>query len=71
MAHPGDVVEAPLFGARATFLETTEQTNGELLRVEVVLPPGFSGSQDAMRLGFIVSLLFARQPESQSPAKPP
>ncbi len=42
MAHPGDVVEAPLFGARATFLETTEQTNGELLRVEVVLPPGFS-----------------------------
>jgi quercetin dioxygenase-like cupin family protein len=42
MAHPGDVVEAPLFGARATFLETTEQTNGELLRVEVVLPPGFA-----------------------------
>jgi quercetin dioxygenase-like cupin family protein len=45
MAHAGDVVEAPLFGARATFLETTEQTNGELLRVEVVLPPGFSVSE--------------------------
>jgi quercetin dioxygenase-like cupin family protein len=45
MAHPGDVVEAPLFGARATFIETTEQTNGELLRVEVVLPPGFSVSE--------------------------
>jgi len=44
MAQPGDVVEAPLFGARATFLDTTEQTNGELLRVEVVLPPGFSES---------------------------
>ena len=42
MANPGDVVEAPLFGARATFLETTEQTGGALLRVEVVLPPGFS-----------------------------
>jgi hypothetical protein len=39
MAHPGDVVEAPLLGARATFLKPAEQTNGELLRVEVVLPP--------------------------------
>src|SRR5829696_2668355 len=45
MAHPGDVVEAPLLGARATFLETAEQTNGELLSVEVVLPPGFSVSE--------------------------
>jgi quercetin dioxygenase-like cupin family protein len=45
MAQPGDVVEAPLFGARATFLETAEQTGGELLRVEVVLPPGFSVSE--------------------------
>jgi quercetin dioxygenase-like cupin family protein len=45
MARPGDVVENPLFGARATFLETTEQTNGELLRVEVVLPPGFPISE--------------------------
>jgi quercetin dioxygenase-like cupin family protein len=45
MAHPGDVVEAPLFGARATFLETAEQTGGQLLRVEVMLPPGFSVSE--------------------------
>jgi len=45
MAHPGDVVEAPLLGARATFLKTTEQTNGKLLRVEVVLPPDFSVSE--------------------------
>jgi quercetin dioxygenase-like cupin family protein len=45
MAHPGDVVEAPLLGGRATFLKTTEQTNGQLLRVEVVLPPGFSVSE--------------------------
>ena len=45
MAHPGDVVEAPLLGARATFLKPAEQTNGELLRVEVVLPPGFSVSE--------------------------
>jgi quercetin dioxygenase-like cupin family protein len=45
MAQPGDVLEAPLFGARATFLETAEQTGGELLRVEVVLPPGFSVSE--------------------------
>ena len=45
MAHPGDVVEAPLLGARATFLETAKQTNGELLRVEVVLPPSFSISE--------------------------
>jgi quercetin dioxygenase-like cupin family protein len=45
MAQPGDVVEAPIFGARAIFLETAEQTVGELLRVEVVLPPGFSVSE--------------------------
>ena len=45
MAHPGDVVEASLLGARATFLQTTDQTNGELLRVVVVLPPGFSVSE--------------------------
>jgi len=42
MAHPGDVIEHPSFGARMTFLETSAQTNGDLLRVEVVLPPGFS-----------------------------
>jgi quercetin dioxygenase-like cupin family protein len=42
MARPGDIIEHPAFGARVTFLETSEQTNGDLLRVEVVLPPGFS-----------------------------
>jgi len=42
MAQPGDVIEHPSFGARMTFLETSRQTNGDLLRVEVVLPPGFS-----------------------------
>jgi quercetin dioxygenase-like cupin family protein len=42
MAHPGDVLEHPAFGVRMTFLQTTEETNGELLRVEVVLPPRFS-----------------------------
>ena len=45
MAHPGDVVEAPLLGARATFLKTNEQTNGALVRVEVILPSGFSISE--------------------------
>src|SRR5215208_48378 len=42
MARPGDVIEHPSFGARMTFIETSAQTNGDLLRVEVVLPPGFS-----------------------------
>jgi quercetin dioxygenase-like cupin family protein len=42
MAQPGDVIEHPSFGARMTFLETSGETNGDLLRVEVVLPPGFS-----------------------------
>jgi len=42
MAQPGDVVEHPSSGARLTFLETSAQTHGDLLRVEVVLPPGFS-----------------------------
>jgi hypothetical protein len=37
MAQSGDVMEHPSFGAQVTFLETSEQTNGELLRVEVVL----------------------------------
>jgi len=42
VAKPGDVIEHPSSGARITFLETSGETNGELLRVEVVLPPGFS-----------------------------
>ena len=42
MAQPGEVIEHPSFGTRIKFLQTAEQTSGELLRVEVTLPPGFS-----------------------------
>jgi quercetin dioxygenase-like cupin family protein len=42
MAKPGDVIEHPSFGVRMTFLQTSGETNGDLLRVEVILPPGFS-----------------------------
>lgn len=42
MAHRGDVIENPVTGERITFLETSEDTGGELLRFEYVLPPGFS-----------------------------
>ena len=42
MAQPGDVIEHPSLGARMIFLKTSGETNGELLRVEVLLPPGFS-----------------------------
>jgi len=42
MAKSGDVIEHRAFGVRITFLRTSAETNGELLRVEVVLPPGFS-----------------------------
>jgi quercetin dioxygenase-like cupin family protein len=42
MASRGDVVENPITGERVTFLETAGETNGELLRFEYVLPPGFS-----------------------------
>lgn len=42
MARRGDVVENPLTGERVTFLDTREETNGELSRFEYVLPPRFS-----------------------------
>ena len=42
MAQPGDILDNPSLGAQVTFLETSETTNGDLLRVEVVLPPHFS-----------------------------
>jgi quercetin dioxygenase-like cupin family protein len=42
MAHPGDVLEHQAFGVRMTFLQTAEETNGQLMRVEVVLPAKFS-----------------------------
>lgn len=41
MAEPGDVIDHPSFGAEIKFLQTSRQTNGELLRVEVTLPPRF------------------------------
>src|SRR5215210_2705907 len=42
MARRGEVVENPITGERITFLETTGDTGGELLRFEYVLPPRFS-----------------------------
>jgi quercetin dioxygenase-like cupin family protein len=42
MAHPGDVLAHPAFGVQIRFLATSEQTNGSLLRAEVLLPPHFS-----------------------------
>lgn len=42
MARPGDVIAHPAFGVQIRFLATAEQTNGELLRVEVDLPPHFA-----------------------------
>ena len=45
MAKAGDIIENPVTGERITFLKTTQETNGELLRFEDVLPPGFSISE--------------------------
>jgi quercetin dioxygenase-like cupin family protein len=42
MASQGDVIENPITGEKVNFLETSEDTNGELLRFEYVLPPRFS-----------------------------
>lgn len=42
MSRRGAVVENPITGERITFLETSEDTNGERSRFEYVLPPGFS-----------------------------
>jgi quercetin dioxygenase-like cupin family protein len=42
MAKAGDLIENPATGERITFLQTTHETNGELLRFEYVLPPGFT-----------------------------
>jgi quercetin dioxygenase-like cupin family protein len=41
MAHPGEVVAHPA-GLRITFRETADQTNGDRLCLDVVMPPGFS-----------------------------
>jgi quercetin dioxygenase-like cupin family protein len=45
VAKAGDIIENPVTGERITFLKTTQETNGELLRFEDVLPPGFSISE--------------------------
>jgi quercetin dioxygenase-like cupin family protein len=42
VAKAGDVIENPDTRERITFLKTTQETNGELLRFEDVLPPGFT-----------------------------
>jgi mannose-6-phosphate isomerase-like protein (cupin superfamily) len=42
MVNRGDVIENLLTGEKVIFLETSEDTNGELLRFEYVLPPRFS-----------------------------
>lgn len=42
MAKAGDTIENPFSGERITFLRTAADTDGELLRFEYVLPPGFS-----------------------------
>jgi quercetin dioxygenase-like cupin family protein len=42
VAKAGDLIENPATGERITFLNTTQETNGELLRFEYVLPPGFT-----------------------------
>jgi quercetin dioxygenase-like cupin family protein len=42
MARAGDVIENPMTGERITFLETTGETNGELLRFEYVVQPRWS-----------------------------
>ena len=45
MAKAGDVIENPITGERIIFLKTTQETNGDLLRFEYVLPPGFTISE--------------------------
>ena len=41
MAKAGDVIENPITGERITFLKTTRETTGELLRFEYAVPPRF------------------------------
>jgi quercetin dioxygenase-like cupin family protein len=42
VAKAGDVIENPITGERITFLRTTRETSGELLRFEYVVPPKFT-----------------------------
>lgn len=43
MARAGQVIDNPITGERITFLQTTADTEGELLSVEVELPPRSKG----------------------------
>jgi quercetin dioxygenase-like cupin family protein len=40
VAHAGQVIEDPVIGARVTFLQTAQDTDGELLQFEEALAPG-------------------------------
>jgi len=42
VAKAGELIENPITGERITFLKTTRDTNGQLLRFEYVLPPRFT-----------------------------
>jgi len=42
VAKAGDTIENPLSGERITFLEVPSETNGDLLRFDWRIPPGFS-----------------------------
>lgn len=42
MAKAGETIVNPFSGERITFLQTTTDTHGDLLRFEYFLPPGFS-----------------------------
>jgi quercetin dioxygenase-like cupin family protein len=42
VARAGDTIDNPLTGERITFLKTTRETDGGLLKFEYLLPPGFS-----------------------------
>jgi mannose-6-phosphate isomerase-like protein (cupin superfamily) len=42
LTKAGDTIENPLSGERITFLEVPSETNGDLLRFDWRIPPGFS-----------------------------
>ena len=46
MAKAGDVIRNPLTGETVTFLVTSADSNGELLRIEMVAEPGAAGATE-------------------------
>jgi len=40
MAHVGDVIDNPITGERITFLQTSGDTGGKLLQIDLVVQPG-------------------------------